>query len=120
MNKKQLIKKISICLLINILLLYLIINIAYYYNSIFLVIILIPSSIILNILNNITRDYIIKIRNGQVLVATASMIMLSIVSILIAYFIFTTLANEKDLIELILNFVAKFIDVENIKTSLGI
>lgn len=120
MDKKELIKKISICLSINVLLSYLIINIAYYYNSTFLLIVLIPCSVILNIINNATRDYIIRKRDGQILVATVSIIIISIVSILIAYFIFTTITKEKDLIEMILNFIAKFINVENIKTYLGI
>lgn len=95
-------------------------DIAYFYDTLSLLIVSIPLSILIRFLDDYMRDTIIILRDNQTLVATVITAMIILGSIFIAYILFVNVLNQQDLVEIILDFIAKFVDVSPIKNYLGI
>ena len=114
------IRNFILCFLGLIICFLLILDFAYYYDTLFFVISLVPIIALARFLDDHMRDTIIILRDNQTLVASIITIILLFLTLLIAYFIFTNLMNQADILEIILDFIAKFIDVAPLKEKLNI
>ena len=93
---------------------------AFYYDTMFFAISLVPILIIARLLDDYVRDTIIILRDNQTTLATILSTIILLLSLLCAYFIFTSLMHQTDIIEVVLDFIAKFVDVSGAKSALGI
>lgn len=116
----KIIRNFILCIIGLILSFTILLDIAYYYDTLFLLIVSGVLIILIRFLDDYMRDTIIILRDNQTLVATVVTAIITIGSLFAAYLIFTNVLNGNDIIEIILNFVAKFVDVSPVKNYLGI
>lgn len=114
------IKNFILCFLGLIICFILLLDFAYYYDTMFFAISLVPIIILARFLDDHMRDTIIILRDNQTLVATISTIVLLFIALFLAYIIFTNLMNSADIVEIVLDFLAKFVDTAPLKAKLGI
>lgn len=114
------VRNFALCIIGMIICLVIALDFAYYYDTLFFVISLIPVALLARFMDDYMRDTIIIFRDDETLLANIASALIFLVCLAAAYFIFVNLMGQNDLLEAILNFVAKFVDVRPIKASLGI
>lgn len=116
----QTIRNFALCIIGMIICLVIMLDFAYYYDTLFFSISLIPIILLIRVMDDYIRDTIIIFKDNETLFATIITAIIFVLCLFIAYIVFVNLMGKNDILEAILNFIAKFVDVRPVKSKLGI